>query len=76
MKYLIIVLLFVTACSEDDPQPSCEQLKQELALAKDAALDHQATGSNGNPQAWAAEQNRLMDIWTRKQGEVKTRACF
>jgi hypothetical protein len=78
MKALILISLLFFACSEDnDPQPvkSCAQLKSEIELAQKAILDHQAKGSNGDPEAWENELNRLNHIKTEKSNEYAKRAC-
>lgn len=79
MKTIILIsFIFLASCSSDDPEPQkpCEQLKVELNAAQDAILDHQAKGSNGNPDAWKDELNRLTAKRDKIQGEFITRRCL
>jgi hypothetical protein len=62
MKYLIIILLFVTACS-DDPEPvNCQQLKAETESAW---------------KAWQANpgNTHLHDAWYQKQSVYFSNRC-
>ena len=62
MKYLIILLLIVTACS-DDPEPvNCQQLKAETEAAWKA--------SQANPG-----NSHLYDVWYQKQNLYSSKRC-
>ena len=63
MKYLIILLLAFSACSESDPQPkSCPELKAEAETAW---------------KAWQANKSdkRLEQVWSQKNALVFERRC-
>ena len=79
MKYLIIILLFVTACSDNDepkPQVPCAQLKIELDAAQQALVEHKAKGSVGNQDVWLNTLNNLIRTRDAKQAEYTTRRCL
>lgn len=74
----IAVIIFASCSSEKDPEPQvpCETLKVQLHTAQEEILHHQAKGSNGNPDAWKAELNRLAMKRDKIQGEFITRRCL
>ena len=79
MKYLIILLFVVTACSDkDDPKPQvpCEQLKIELDAAQKSLEDHYAKGSVGNQDVWLNTLNNLIRTRDAKQAEYTKRHCL
>lgn len=74
---LFITVILLASCSSDDPEPQapCETLQVQLNAAQKAIIDHQATGSNGNPEAWKYELKKLTTERDRIQGEFIRRAC-
>ena len=64
MKYLIIILLFASACSSDDPEPlgyGCAQLRTDANSVCKRSI------ANPNDQALAAECKKLADEVSRKR---------
>jgi hypothetical protein len=69
MKYLIILLFILSACS-DDPEPKgCGELKEDAEKAWRMHREYKARNGIDN------EEKRLYDIWYQKSMLVNERRC-
>jgi len=67
VKYLIILLFVVTACSDDEPEMGCAMLKQE---AQEAFKIHRAYQGGDK-----AEEQRLYNIYKNLADQHFSRRC-